>query len=101
MKIVDIADELYRELESPSSLSIASIAFWLRTNYGKLNTLIDAEFEIVESGDYEMSPTPNEEEKAIFKQLFVLYFFITIRSIYLIFFSLLFSFFFSNKYSHR
>ena len=32
MKVVDIADEVYRELGSPTDLSIPAIAFWLRTN---------------------------------------------------------------------
>jgi len=34
MKIVDIADEIYRELAEPSTISIPSIAFWIRSNVG-------------------------------------------------------------------
>ena len=44
VKIVSIADEAYRELASPSDLSIAAISFWLRTNLGQLNNLIDTSY---------------------------------------------------------
>ena len=48
MKIVDIADELYRELAEPSDLSIPAISFWLRSNIGKLNNLISTAYLIDE-----------------------------------------------------
>ncbi len=54
MKVVDIADEIYRELSEPSTLSIPAISYWLRTNIGELNNylntsfLIDSDFEIAE-----------------------------------------------------
>jgi beta-mannanase len=48
-KIVDIADEIYRELGEPSDLSLSSIAFWLRTNIGDLNILINKKFYIIDS----------------------------------------------------
>ena len=31
MKVVDIADEIFRELSEPSTLSIPAIAYWVRT----------------------------------------------------------------------
>ena len=37
VKLVDVADELYREMGEPSDWSIASIAWWLRANIGDLN----------------------------------------------------------------
>ena len=40
IKVVDIADEIHRELGSPSDLSISAISYWLRTNIGQLNNLI-------------------------------------------------------------
>ena len=43
MKIVDIADEIYRELGSISTLSIPAIAYWVRGNIGSLNNYINTE----------------------------------------------------------
>lgn len=48
MTVTDIADEIYRELGEPSDLSIPPIAFWVRTNIGALNTLINETFSISE-----------------------------------------------------
>ena len=57
MKIVDIADELYRELAEPSSISIPAISFWIRSNVGELNNRINTTFKIVDYGTeaYEFS----------------------------------------------
>ena len=51
MKAVDIADQLYRELSSPTDLSIPAISYWLRTNLGGLNNHINT--------CYELGPAPN------------------------------------------
>lgn len=56
MKVVDIAQEIYFDLNSPTDLSIAAIAFWVRANIGNLNNTIFSNFaindsyEIVEDG---------------------------------------------------
>ena len=57
MKIVDIADEIYRELGEPSTISIPAIAFWIRSNVGELNNRINTTFKIVDYGTeaYEFS----------------------------------------------
>ena len=78
-KIVDIADELYREMGEPSDLSIASIAFWLRTNIGDLNITINKAYTINETtleievpeGETEFGTT----EKSIFKMLFSIHYY--------------------------
>ena len=74
-KIVDIADEIYRELGEPSDVSIPSVAFWLRTNLGKLNILINKRYTI-NTLDLEVdaiSPdTFTLTEKAIFKKLYTI-----------------------------
>ena len=49
MKTVDIADEIYRELGSPSSTSISAIAFWVRSNIGALNNYLNEAFVISDS----------------------------------------------------
>ena len=57
MKIVDIADEIYRELGEPSTISIPAISFWIRSNVGELNNRINTTFKIVDYGTeaYEFS----------------------------------------------
>ena len=48
MKVVDIADDIFRELGEPSSLSIPAITFWVRSNVGRLNNAINTEFAVDE-----------------------------------------------------
>ena len=40
-KIVDIADEIHRELGNPTDLSVPPISYWLTTNLGQLNNLLN------------------------------------------------------------
>lgn len=46
MKVVDIADEIFREAGEPTAYSIASISYWVRANIGRLNNHINTFFEI-------------------------------------------------------
>ncbi len=46
MKVVDISNEIYLENASPSDTSIASIAYWVRSNVGKLNTILYESFYV-------------------------------------------------------
>ena len=57
MKVVDIADEIFRELSEPSTISIPSISFWIRSNVGELNNRINTTFKIKENAPdaYEFS----------------------------------------------
>lgn len=72
MKIVDIADELYRELGQPSSISIPAISFWIRSNVGELNNRINTTFKIVDYGSeaYEFSGSfiSPENEPQVFNE---------------------------------
>jgi len=80
VKIVSIADEAYRELASPSDLSIAAISFWLRTNLGQLNNLIDTSYAL-DANTQELETGLTIEEAVIFKKLyFVHYYDIKIRA---------------------
>ncbi len=47
MKVVDIANEIFLEMGSPADLVIPAIAFWIRTNLGKLNAVIATNFVII------------------------------------------------------
>jgi hypothetical protein len=73
MKIVDIADEIHRELGAPSTLSIPAIAFWVRTNIGgvnnHLNTSYDVDassFEVVDKDDGPIT----QYEVAVLKKMY-------------------------------
>ena len=57
MKVVDIADEIYRELSEPTTISIPAISFWIRSNVGELNNRINTTFKIRETAPdaYEFS----------------------------------------------
>ena len=80
VKIVSIADEVYRELASPSDLSIAAISFWLRTNLGQLNNLIDTSYTL-DVNTQELETGLTIEEAVIFKKLyFVHYYDLKIRA---------------------
>lgn len=68
MKIVDIADEIYRDLED-DNLDIPKIAFWLRANIGKLVTLLNIILEI-DATTLEVTPELSDEEKDILKEIY-------------------------------
>ena len=79
-KIVDIADEVYRELGEPSDISIASVAYWLRTNIGKLNVLLNKPYLIndttleIYSSDETKDPF-GINEKTIFKKIYTVHYY--------------------------
>jgi hypothetical protein len=79
-KIVDVADEVYREMGEPSDISIASIAYWLRTNIGKLNVLLNKPYLINEttleiySSDETKDPF-GINEKTIFKKIYTVHYY--------------------------
>ena len=80
MKIVDIADEIFRELDQPKDVSIPQIAFWIRVNVGSLNNLINTEYAI-DTTTLEISPDPGIQEKSILKRLYnVHYYNLKLRS---------------------
>jgi hypothetical protein len=77
-KIVDISDELFNELGEPDDISIATVAFWLRTNIGSLNVLLNKSYTINESS-LELEGSSTEafgiNEKAIFKKLYIIHYY--------------------------
>ena len=86
MKVVDIADELHRELGDPTSLSIPAITFWLRTNIGALNSHINTAFSInsttfeieqkeTDTAGLEATVEIGEEERAILKKMYMVHFY--------------------------
>ena len=86
MKVVDIADELFREVGEDSNYSIASVSYWVRANIGRLNSHLYTFFEI--NSSYEISQktdTKNDnslveaeitvDEAAILKKMFLIYYY--------------------------
>lgn len=73
--ITDLANEIFFELDSPSETSIAAIAFWLRSNIGDLNTRLSTSYEISTTSPYNVSPEIGENEKIIFKKLYLIYYY--------------------------
>ena len=79
MKVVDIADEIHRELGSPTAYNITAIAFWVRTNIGELNNLLMANFS-VNAATLEVQDdctTPNDitpEAVAILKKMYKIHY---------------------------
>jgi hypothetical protein len=66
MKLVDIANEIFVELEEPEDNSIPQIVYWLSSNIGKLNILLST--DIIIEDDYTLEI--NVSEKEIFKTLY-------------------------------
>ena len=77
MKVVDIADEIYRELGEPTDLSLPAISYWVRSNLGALNNYINMKFD-VNSTSHEIEHTGHDgavriiglEEGAILKKMY-------------------------------
>ena len=74
MYVVDIADEIFRELNQPSTTSIPAISFWLRSNIGQLNSRIHTSYTI-NTDTLEFSSDLSEGEKTIFKKLYLVWFY--------------------------
>jgi len=87
MKVVDIADELFREISEDSNYSIASISYWVRANIGRLNSHINtffkidsSTFEIVQKTDEKndnvlVESVINIDEAAVLKKLFLIHYY--------------------------
>lgn len=77
-KIVDLATELYDELGEPVDISIPSIAYWLRSNIGDLNILINKKFYIDETSleiASEDTDIFGNVEKSIFKMIYSIHYY--------------------------
>ena len=85
MKVVDIADDIFRELGSPTSLSIPAIAFYVRGAVGSLNSYINTSYELNSSLEIEETITDNTgttstteigiEESSILKKMYMVHFY--------------------------
>ena len=87
MKVVDIANEIYRELSEPTSLSLPPIMFWIRANVGDLNNHLNESFIINETTlelerevDGKMVEIAEEEKSILTKMYYVHYYAALLRS---------------------
>ena len=83
MKITDISHEIFTELGSPTSLSIPAIAYWLRTNIGTLNNLINTAFVLNATHEIEQTVDSvtteiGREETSILKKIHLIHFYDTL-----------------------
>jgi len=67
MKLLDIAEEIYSDLDRPTDISIPMIAFWLESNLGNLNNLIGTCYTIT---DGEVDPELTHDEGNIYKTIY-------------------------------
>ena len=78
MTVAAIADEIFKELGSPTDYSTSAISFWVRTNIGELNNLIMANYSVNSSQEIEDDcDTPNEitkEAVAILKKMYKIHY---------------------------
>ena len=81
MKVVDIANEIFQELDAPTTLSIPAIAFWVRSNVGDLNNYINEHFIIndktleIEKDESGKTVEIGEEEKSILKKMYYVHYY--------------------------
>ena len=81
MKVVDIADEIHRDLGSPTDLSIAAISFWVRSHIGDLNNHIHTKYGINDT-TYEIEQEENSKkviisgtESSILKKMYMVHYY--------------------------
>jgi hypothetical protein len=67
--VIQLSDTIFRDLESPSNLSIPQIAYWLRyVGIGKLNDLIDVNIEL--DDNYDFTPELTVIQDAILTEIY-------------------------------
>ncbi len=67
MKIIDAALEIYDDLGEPDDIALPSIAFWMETKIGKLNSLIGSCYTL---DNHQISPELDIEEAAILEEMY-------------------------------
>lgn len=69
MKIIDLADSIFREIDEDPSTSISTISYWLENNIGLLNILLD---ETIVFANNEFSPELTVEQANIYKVMYLI-----------------------------
>jgi len=74
MKIVDLADQIFRELGEPSDLTLPAISYWVRSNVGGVNNYLNTSFELDED-TLELTPAMTLDETVIFKKMYMVHYY--------------------------
>tara|TARA_Y100001938_G_scaffold33933_2_gene46569 strand:+ start:545 stop:1051 length:507 start_codon:yes stop_codon:yes gene_type:complete len=78
MKVVDISDDIHRELGNPTGISIASISHWVRSNIGSLNNYLNTTYS-EDSTTLELNDADSVEigtqEVSILKKMYHVYYY--------------------------
>jgi hypothetical protein len=80
MTTSEIATEIHTELGSPSTLTTSAIQYWVKTNVGTLNNVINTSFTLNDSEEIEQTicgviTAIAMEEAAILKKLYSLHYY--------------------------
>lgn len=73
MKLISISDYIFRELSSPTDISISSINLWIRGRLGDLNLKIGTSYSLDNYG--EITPEVGDKELAILNALYKSYYY--------------------------
>lgn len=74
MTTLEIGDEIFRELNQPTTTSPAAIAIWLKFNVGKINSALNKEYT-TNLQTMEIEPALGEKEKYIFKKMYIIFYY--------------------------
>jgi hypothetical protein len=74
MKIVDLADQIFRELGEPAELTLPAITYWVRSNVGGLNNYLNTSFTI-DDDTLEFDPVLSLDESVVFKKMYMIHFY--------------------------
>lgn len=73
MKIVDIADQIYKNLDHPEHTSVSGITFWIRSDgVGELNNLLLTNLSINDS-TLEFNNDLNDAQYSVLQKLYEIY----------------------------
>lgn len=73
IKLIDLADQTFKELGEPSDTSLTSISYWYANNLPNLNNLLNTSYIL--SQTVEASPELGDNESGIFKTMYYIYYY--------------------------
>ncbi len=74
--LLEVATQIHQDLESPDSPTVGVIQYWLRHHISELNNLINTGYTI-DNNDGSIEPDLAEQDSAILKKLYMVYYYDT------------------------
>lgn len=78
MKVADIANKFYTDLDSPTDLSLVSLSFWIRNNLGALNSRLltswSVDIDTLEVKD-ENNDEINDDAVSVYFQMYLVFYY--------------------------